>query len=198
MAIIEQDGLRPTKLFPEQARALDYARRKGSETPIGSVRGKVATAFRELEDLLDSVPEEAAARSPAPGCWSVHEIVDHLVVSHRRAVEELASLVAGDSPQSGPIPAGLVSADPFANSWSAIVADLKGVHHDFLTTLAGATEDTSLTARAPIVMVVKCEMPDGRVEAIHWIESFDWKAYAILFRAHTLEHLQQMQRILSQ
>lgn len=183
-------------LYPEQVQALSYARRQGSEAPIDAIRGKVGATFRELEALLDSVPAELAARPPAASGWSVHEVVDHLVVSHRRAVEDLTELVAGRSPRSGPIPAGLASDEPFARSWSDLVAELKAIHVKFLAVLESADDETPRTARGPVVMVVKCRMPDGQVEPVHWVESFDWKATAILFRAHTLEHLHQIQRTL--
>lgn len=185
------------ELHPEQIRALSYARRQGSEAPIDAIRGKVGATFGEIEALLDAVPPELTGRPPADSAWSVHEIVDHLVVSHRRAVEELRELVAGQSPRSGPIPAGLVSDEPFARSWSTLVAELKAIHGRFLGALESADDETPQTVRAPIVMVVKCRMPDGQVEPVHWVESFDWKAYAMLFRAHTIEHLHQVQRTLA-
>lgn len=185
------------ELLPEQSRALGYARRRGTQAPVGTLRAKVSATFRELEALLDSVPEEVAAEAPAPSRWSVHEVVDHLVESHRRAVEQLASLVSGESPESGPIPAGLTSEAPFAKSWSVVVGELRDVHRRFEGVLAGATDETPLTARAPIEMAVRCATADGESRPVHWVETFDWKAYAILFRAHSLEHVQQIQRILA-
>lgn len=185
------------QLLPEQVQALDYARRRGTQAPVDTIRAKVSATFRELEALLDSVPEELAARAPAPSSWSVHEVVDHLVESHRRAVEELAGLVSGRSPESGPIPAGLVSEAPFAKSWPAVVGELRAIHRRFESVLAGATDETPLTARAPIAMVVKCSTASGEARPVHWVEEFDWKAHAILFRVHSLEHVQQIRRILA-
>ena len=185
------------ELRPEQVQALSYARRQGSEAPIDVIRGKVGATFRELETLLASVPAELTGQRPAESAWSIHEVVDHLVVSHRRAVEELTDLVAGRTPRSGPIPAGLVSDDPFAITWSDLVGELKAIHRRFVAALEGASDETPLTARAPIEMVVKCRQPDGRVEPVHWVESFDWKAYAILFRAHSIEHVHQIRRTLA-
>lgn len=183
-------------LRPEQIQALQYARRKGSESSIDSIRARVRRTFADLEALLQAVPLDLTAVRPAPSKWSVHEIVDHLVVSHRRAVVELRTLVEGESPASGPIPAGLVSGDPFARPWPLVVEDLEAVHRDFVEVLASASDETSLAARAPVVMVVQCANAGGGVEPVEWVESFDWKAHAILFRAHTLEHLQQVRRTL--
>lgn len=184
-------------LRPEQIQALQYAQRKGSESSIDSIRARVGRTFADLEALLQAVPHHLTPVRPAPSKWSVHEIVDHLVVSHRRAVVELRSLVEGQSPTSGPIPAGLVSGDAFARPWPLLVEDLEAVHRDFVEVLASANDETSLAPRAPVVMVVQCANADGSVEPVEWVESFDWKAHAILFRAHTLEHLGQVQRTLA-
>lgn len=184
-------------LRPEQELALDYARRKGTDAPPETIRRKVAATFRKIEAVLASVPGDLARRRPGDGRWSVHEIVDHLAVSHRRAVEELTCLTESRSPQDGPIPAGLLSDDPLAIEWSTQLERLRAIHRDFLAVLESADEGTDLDARAAVEMVVRCRIDEGRVEPVHWIESFDWKAYAILFRAHTLEHLHQVQRTLA-
>lgn len=183
-------------LRPEQIQAMRYVRRHGTEAPLDSIRSRVGGTFRDLEELLRSIPADLSARAPAPDKWSVHEIVDHLVVSHRRAVDELASLIAGSSPQDGPIPAGLLSDDPFARTWNALLEDLDTVHRDVLALLDRADEDISLDALAPVVMLVRCETGDGGTEPVEWIERLDWKAYALVVRVHTLEHLRQAHRTL--
>jgi len=37
---------------------------------------------------------------------------------------------------------------------------------------------------------------DGRAAPLHWIEDLDWKAYAIVFRLHELDHLNQIKKTL--
>jgi hypothetical protein len=37
---------------------------------------------------------------------------------------------------------------------------------------------------------------DGRETPLHWIEELDWKAYAIIFRLHVLDHLGQVRKVL--
>lgn len=179
-------------LHPDQQRALDYLRRKGTEAPLDTLRAKAEEGLRRFEERLRTVPEELRARRPAPGKWSVHEVVDHLVATNRPALEELRSLLSGKRPESGPIPAGLTSADPFARSWSEAVADLEDLHGRFLALLDTASEDADLTVRAPLVMVVKV---DGK--PVEWSEELDWKMYAAALRAHTLEHLAQVERTLA-
>lgn len=180
--------------FPEQQRALDYARRRGTEAPLTELRDRVARTFAELETWLHALPGERAPERPAPGKWSAHEIVDHLVESHRPAVGHLRELIAGRSIDSDPTPAGLLSPEPLSRPWATLLGALETVHRDYLRELDRATDATPLTARGPVVMVVRCRMPEGHVEPVHWIEHFDWKASAILVRAHSLEHLQQLQR----
>ena len=46
-------------------------------------------------------------------------------------------------------------------------------------------------------MVVKCADPDGSLRPVHWLERFDWKAFAILLHAHNREHMAQIQRTLA-
>ncbi|HEX6203526.1 MAG TPA: hypothetical protein VF100_11025, partial [Thermoanaerobaculia bacterium] len=95
------DGDGRPELRPEQRRALDYIRAKGSQAPAAEVRRRVARAFAELEALLDAIPEARTGRRPDPATWSLHEVVDHLVESHRPAVRELELVLAGTSPEGG-------------------------------------------------------------------------------------------------
>ena len=60
----------------------------------------------------------------------------------------------------------------------------------------GAAPDRLNDARAPVVMVINVKEPDGRETPLHWIEELDWKAYAIIFRLHVLDHLAQARKVL--
>lgn len=183
------------ELRPEQIAALDYARRRGTEAPGESIRLRAARAFDELEVLVESLPEDLARRRPAPDGWSVQEVVDHLVASHRTAADQLAELLAGRSPEH-PIPAGLQSESPLAASWPALRRELHWVHKTLLAALERASDDAPMEARAPVEMVIKCAAPDGALEPVHWVESFDWKAYSILLTGHTRQHVAQIERVL--
>jgi hypothetical protein len=46
-------------------------------------------------------------------------------------------------------------------------------------------------------MVVNVREPDGSERPLHWIEELDWKAYAIVFRLHVLDHLSQIKKTLA-
>lgn len=183
-------------LLPEQQRALAYARRRGTESSLAEIRNRVAGTYAEVEALAAGVSPEAARRRPRPDSWSIQEVVDHLIESDRPAVGQLADLLAGVSVEH-PIAASLQSPDPPGTGWQELLERFREVHRQILTLLDSATDDLPLTATAPVQMVVKCAMPDGRLEPVPWLERFDWKAFAILLHAHNREHIAQIQRILA-
>jgi hypothetical protein len=57
--------------------------------------------------------------------------------------------------------------------------------------------DFATDARAPIVMVVNVADERGALVPVHWIEDLDWKAYAITWRLHVIDHLKQARRALA-
>src|SRR5262245_27585503 len=113
---------------PERTAAIEYLRRKGTEAPASRLVAGLRSTFQKLEQTIDRVPESVRDRRPDAASWSVHEIVDHLVESHRPAVLELGELCAGLSPDGGPIPARLMSAFPLDRPWGHLVRELKDIH----------------------------------------------------------------------
>jgi len=186
--------LRPT-LKPEQVRALEYVRRKGTEASWAEIRRRLVETLESLDQALDAVSEVEARRKPSPDRWCVQEIVDHLTVSNRPALAQLRSLQAGESVESA-IPASLQSDAPMERSWAEALEDLRAVHEELVTLADTLSNDVSQEARAPVVMVVRCETEGGQTEPVEWIETFDWKAYVLLLRVHVLEHIGQIQRTL--
>jgi hypothetical protein len=174
---------------PEQVQALDYLRRKGTEAPLERLREHVAATFREIEGLLDSVPPGLRTLRPAPSRWSVQEIVDHLVESHRPAVEQLREMVSGRRPETGAIPAHLQSAAPLDRPWEDLVGDLYHVHRALLDLLDEASDEIPLDVTAPVLMVI---------QSIEWEQELDWKAYVQAYRGHTAQHRAQIVRTLDE
>lgn len=183
-------------LLPEQIQALAYARKRGTDAPLDSIRTRVAGTYSELRALVEAVPAEVARERRSASGWSVQEVVDHLVESDRQAVEQLGRLLAGE-PVDTAIPASLQSPRPLDRDWSELRRELCAVHQGILDLLAAATDDLPLTATAPVQMVVKCAGPDGALAPVSWLERFDWKAYSILLHAHNREHIAQIGRILN-
>jgi hypothetical protein len=83
-----------------------------------------------------------------------------------------------------------------ARPWPELVGDLKRVHADFLAALDSAPGDDPGTVKAPVLMVLKVQEPDGSTVPIEWTQDFDWKAQVAIFRVHTLEHKGQIERTL--
>jgi DinB family protein len=185
-------------LYPEQLRALDYLKRKGTNAPADEIRSKLADAFEKFEAAVAAVPISLRQVAPGPRKWSVHEILDHLIESHRPALDQLQSLLQGETPEGPAIPASLQSADPLSHPWEQLVSELQDIHSTFLELLEPASDSHRLDVRAPIVIVVKVQRPDGSLEPVQWEERLDWKAFVQALRVHTLEHLSQVARSLAE
>ncbi|MEM8964261.1 MAG: DinB family protein [Acidobacteriota bacterium] len=181
----------PQNPKPEQARALAYLERRGTKASTSSVRQALTEAFHTIEARLATVPAEVAAQSPPEGGWSIHEIVDHLVISHRPAICQLRDAVAGKACDE-PIEAHLLSSDPWAIDWTTQQEALATVHRDILACLDGVADLHRSKVRIPTVFVIKV---DDR--PIEWTEPLEWKAFAMGIRVHTLEHLAQVERTLA-
>ena len=178
---------------PECIAAVDYLRRTGTEAPIAKLAAGLRTIFARLERTADRTPSTVRAQRPSAEAWSVHEIVDHLVETHRPAAEELRSLCAGIEPAGGPVAARLRSASPLSRPWPALSEELKQIHGRIIEIVATADPAVPLTARAPFVMVLKVDATHG-TDVIEWVERLDWKAYAQGIRVHSHEHLAQIER----
>ena len=177
-------------LHPQQITALEYLRRKGTDAPASQLYGHVAKTFQDFEAFLDTVPPALRAAKPSPRAWSAHEVVDHLVVSHRPAVEQLRDLVAGKRPETPPIAASLRSENPFQRSWEDLVTELREIHRSYLAVIESAAGAHDVTT--PVVMVIKIDQVP-----VTWEAELDWKAYAQAFRVHTVEHKAQIERTLA-
>ncbi len=184
-------------LAPEQLRALDYLHRRGTETPAARLREHVARTLGEIEALLAGVPAGLRAVRPGPGRWSVQEVLDHLVESHRPALPQLAALLDGREPETGAVPPSLQSAAPHERPWDDLIAELSAIHRAFLALLDGAHDGLSLAPTAPIAIVVKVAAEGGEPVPVAWEERLDWKAFAQALRGHTAEHRQQVRRTLA-
>lgn len=182
-------------LRPEQVKAKEYLDQQGSRRSAAQLRERVAAAFTAIEEFLDGVSGSEALTRGVPGEWTIQEVVDHLVETHKPSVVELRELLADRRPAHGPIPASLQSPDPMSRPWPDLLDALKRVQAEAVKVLAAAP-DRPTEARAEVVMVINVKRPDGSEEPLHWIEELDWKAYAIIFRLHVLDHLGQARKIL--
>ena len=187
----------PIALRPEQERARVYLRQNGTEAPRPRIRERVAAAFASLERVVERVGDDEARAQPLPGEWSVLEVVDHLVETHRASIGELRDLLHDRRPAGGPVPAALQSADPSGRPWADLVSDLIRAQAEVLSILDAVSTESVGAARAPVIMVINAREADGREQPLHWVEEVDWKAYAIIFRLHVLDHLNQVRKTLA-
>lgn len=189
-------GVTPEALAEAQRTAREYLYANGTSAPLPSLRKRVGQAFERLESFLESVDAERAACVAWAGEWSLHEIADHVVETHRPSLEELRSLLAGQRPHDGPVPAALQSAKPL-RPYGAVLAEMKEIHAAVGAALETARDDFTTDARAPIVMVANATDSAGVTVAVHWVEEFDWKAYAAVLRLHAIDHLHQAKKVLA-
>ena len=176
-------------------KARDYFRTKGTLVAASAIHERIGDAFGALETFLEPISAATAARVGIPGEWTIQEIVDHLVETHQPGLDELWCLLAGRRPPGDPIPASLQSKAPLQRPWPWLLAELARVHGDILRTLAAVPPDFATDARAPIVMVVNVPDGQGKVVPLHWVEDLDWKAYAIVWRLHVIDHLKQAKKV---
>lgn len=178
-------------------KARDYLKTRGTLAAPAVIHERLAAAFSALEQLLDTAPPAVVGRVTIPGEWTIQEIVDHLVETHRAVADELRCLLAGQHPPGAPIPAGLQSKAPRLRTWGWLREELRRVHDDHLRLVAQARVDQTAEVRAPVVMVVNVPQEGGGFTPLHWVEELDWKAYAIVGRLHVLDHLNQAKKVLA-
>jgi len=180
-----------------QSKAREYFRERGTMAPAAAIHSRVAEAFASLDAFLEPIAAATAVRVGIPGEWTIQEVVDHLVETHRPGLDELWCLFAGRRPPGEPIPASLQSKAALVRPWSWLLGELRRVHGEILKTLAAAPADFTTDARAPLVMVVNMTDEHGAVVPLHWVEELDWKAYAITWRLHVIDHLKQAKKVLA-
>ena len=180
-----------------KAKAREYLRARGTLQPAAVVRARVADAFEAFDRLVARLPSKTVAQRAIADEWTIQEIVDHLVETHRPGLDELRCLLAGQSPPGEPIPASLQSKAPLLRPWQGLLDELRRVHGGILAALESVPADFTTDARAPLVMVINVAGEGGRVTPLEWVEELDWKAYAITWRLHTIDHLNQAKKVLA-
>jgi hypothetical protein len=191
------DRVTPEAFAEAQRKAREYLHANGTAAPLPPLRKRVGQAFERLETFLGSVDAQRAARVAWAGEWSLHEIADHVVETHRPSLEELRALLAGRRPAGGPVPAALQSPEPLSRPYGAVLAEMKEIHAGVMAALEAAGHHFTTDARAPIVVVANATDSTGATVPVHWVEEFDWKAYAAVLRLHAIDHLHQAKKVLA-
>jgi len=169
-----------------------HIRSRGTDAEPAAVHQKLAAAYGQFDGVLAGLSAEVATAAPAPGEWSVRDVVDHLLESERAGLDELRCLVAGEAPPGPPVPASLRSKAPHLRPWPWLVAEMARTHADILAVVALGPPPAPEEPTAPGVF-----WAEVAGEPVEWLEDLDWRAYAAVLRVHTLEHLAQIRAILS-
>jgi hypothetical protein len=191
-----------TTIAPEveaaaRARTREYLRTNGTLVPAATIRRRVSQSFETLEKILHGADAATAARRAWPGEWSLHEIADHVLETHRPSLHELRDLLAGRRPSGPPVPASLQSAAPLARPWPALLDEMHEVHTAIVAALASAPDDLPTDTRARVVVVINVEATDGATVPLMWEDEIDWKSYAIFLRLHAVDHFSQAKKVLA-
>jgi hypothetical protein len=180
-----------------RVRVRDYLRDNGTNAPAPVIRRRVAQAFENLDKFLRAADPARAARRATPEEWSLHEIADHLLETHRPSRDELRDLLAGRRPDGPPIPASLQSKNPLARPWPALLDELGRVHADIVADLAAAPDAHPTDVRARVIVVMNAEATDGSTVPLEWEDEIDWKSYGVFLRLHAIDHLNQARKVLA-
>jgi len=78
-----------------------------------------------------------------------------------------------------------------------VLDDLARVHADIVANLAAVPDDCPTSVRARVVVVMNAEATDGTSVPLAWEDEIDWKAYAVVLRLHTIDHLNQARKVLA-
>ena len=126
---------------------------------------------RRLLDLLADVSQEQAEFAPAPGQWSIREIVEHVVASERGVLAIIARL-AGVAAPPGQGPAA-------GRSLSELREDLVSV-------------------RAQLQALVRDVPQGGSLDAKHdhlFFGPLGWKEWLAFQRVHDGDHIEQIKAV---
>lgn len=87
-----------------------------------------------------------------------------------------------------------MNGDMLGRQWGELVAELKRFHAQILSNPTPVPENFSVAARASVVLVVNDRTAGGGTKPIEWVEELDWKAYALVFRLHEIDHPKRARR----
>ncbi len=163
----------------EQDRVRSYLAAQSAKLSAAEVAARVQEAADEFMAPLPAVPEEKRRVAPAPGEWSVAEIVDHVTLTLEEVDELIRQLSSGIVP-SQPMTIGvepLNAARPL---------------DDLLDRLQrGQTRLMKLLAKPAIEKYAELRVSEslfGQVNA---------KGYALILRLHYRSHLEQIRKTLA-
>ena len=163
----------------EQAKLRSYLAAQSAKLTAAEIRARLDEAAGELLAALAGVDDARAHRRPAPGEWSVAEIVDHVTVTLEDVLPIMRTLAGGRHPAQAMVVshAPAHAALPLATLVERLRRGQAAVS-DFLAA-QGAEPHTDL------------RVADGDFGEV------SWKGYALILRLHYRDHAQQVARTLA-
>ena len=155
-----------------------YLRAQGGKLSAEQIRDRIQEAADEFFGVVRDVAEPGARKSPAPGEWSLAEILDHVVFTLERVTGVIGGLVAGRKP---PAPLEIGATSGIATlPWAELLARL-GKSQTALSALLTANRHEPHT--------------DLRVSE-GYFGDINWKEYALILRLHYRDHASQARKTL--
>ena len=156
-----------------------------------------------VHEAVASVPAELHDRKPAPGRWSVAEVVEHLSIVEQRVAALMTIQVAaarangvGSDADTSSVVAGFVNADRLLDRTDKIVAPKQVVPTGTVDTTAG----TEALDRAHAAVVASLENANGvslenLVQAHPVLGSMNMYHWIVALGLHDARHAAQIREI---
>ena len=162
----------------EQQKLQGYLKSQGTKLSAEQIRDRIQEAGDEFLGVVRDVSESVTRRSPAPGEWSLAEILDHVIHTHERITRVIDGLVAGRKP-GAPMEIGATSGIA-ALPWPELLARLRRNQSALSALLTGNRDEPNADLR----------VSEG------YFGDVNWKEYALILRLHYKDHAGQARKTL--
>ena len=159
-------------VLPDEARrtVVSYLTHQGKKD-VSAVVEVIERERRRLLDLLADVSQEQAEFAPAPGQWSIREIVEHVVAAERGVLAIIARLAGVAAPPEQAPAAG--------RSLAELRQHLSGVRAQLMALAKRIPETVALDAK----------------DDHFFFGPLNWKEWLAFQRVHDGDHIQQIETI---
>lgn len=146
---------------------------------VDAVIGQLLAAPGTIRSLLEAVPDEVLALEPAPGEWSIVQVVAHLLHADASAFRDRVRSIAGGADRLSPY-------DPTLDI--SVDGQARLVLHDLLERLTASRRESASLLRSidPDLLERVASHPDGSFRAADFVEEWVY---------HDADHLQQILEI---
>ncbi len=165
------------ELSEEQLRIRSYLQAQAAKLSVADLMGKVRADSEQLAAAALAASAVDANTRPAPGGWSVNEVLEHLRETSRRVNAGMLSAARGGAQPSGL--ADALSAATESRSPAAWVDVIRAEREVAFARLAPLNGDENLEIR--------------------WSHPFfgdlNWREWLLFLRLHDLDHANQVREI---